>query len=259
MPNVDFIDSPLDHSNPNVNSQTVAGLAAGWLSKLDDAKPEVPPAVTVHTLDGIPTAVGRAPIADPQNVGKLVSDDDLRAMGLEPLTWPQCEYPGCKESSNGNSIIAGSGKPLSINAAGELVFGKLPPLAEHGLSELDRARIAAGLPPEGSAGVGPSFIKAATIAPKHFVHVCLKHSNLPTAPQPAPEAPKMSGPYSGIASARKRANEVAARLRSDEVRVVSVKVDGSDAFYVVGDDGEKTRSLRGKLTEAPARFIVPTL
>jgi hypothetical protein len=168
-------------------------------------------------------------------------------MGEEPQrAAPVCEFPKC-DGAGTYQIFSQSGKPLSINRKGELVFGDAPPLGEHAMSPNEKARALAGLPVGLEGIVGPSgvAVPAATLAPKSVLNVCHVHRVLPHAPK-EPKKRYLTGPYASHQQAAARAHTVGARTRvTPEIR--SQKVAGVDQWYVMGDDGE--RGYKGSLVE----------
>lgn len=230
--------------SPGFRKAHADGIASSIVAQgLADAAEPAPP-LTVTTLDGVPTVIPRPSLGGTGDVGQLVDDDALRLMGEEPLRFPRCEFPKC-DGEGQYQIISGSGKPLSINRKGELVFGDPPPLAEAVMSPNDRARAMAGL----SGVVGPSGIAAARQAPKSHVDVCQIHRNLPHAPK-EPKRRYRSGPYSSYQAAAARAHAVGSRTRY-ECRMRSEKVGGVDRWYVFGDDG--AHGFKGSLVEWDGR------
>jgi hypothetical protein len=198
----------------------------------------VEPAVRVTTIDGVPTVVARAPVGA-AGVGQQVSEEDLRALGEEPLRFPVCEFPKCKGEGR-NQIISSAGLPLSINREGQLVFGDPQHVDAHPMSANDKARALA----QGLANTLGTEASEIIVSPSHqvgqrvakcHVDVCDKHNHLPHAPR-KPRTLWISGPYPSYFSARRRAAGVGLRTRH-EPSVLAARDGDREVWYVRGDDG----------------------
>jgi hypothetical protein len=212
------------------------------------------PAVTVTTIDGVPTVIGRNPVGV-AGIAKQVSNEDLDAMGIHHEVFPECEFPKCKGEGR-SKIFSSAGRPLSINRKGELEFGELKPIPPRPMTINDRSRAVAGLRdvagPSGLAGVvGPSgagFV--ASQSPKAFVSVCFAHEQLPRAEAKAEPKRFRSGPYTSHIQAIKRANEIGLRQHRDPRLVPARDTDNSIVWFIEGDDG--ATGYKGTLTEMPS-------
>jgi hypothetical protein len=222
------------------NNQSSELIAANAVAKANQAAAErmaksldlAGPAVTVHTIDGVQTVVPRGPLGDARGIGTQVSDDELAAMDLDPEVFPACEFPRCKGEGR-YRIQSATGRPLSINRDGQLVSGERRPVVHQRMSRHDRARARAGL--QGVIGPGAGMAPA-QLAEKTVVNVCLVHQNLPHAPIKS-SLRFITGPYAGMVSASRRADDV--RMRTGyEASVFVKKVNGKDSFYVRGDDAQ---------------------
>jgi hypothetical protein len=221
--------TPYGTPTPTPTPQAPEVSAAQFIGKqsaqaVSSLKLPTGPAARVVVIDGVPTVVSQASNIGEAGIGQLVSDDDLRLFGEEPERFPACEFPGCKGEGR-YSIIAGGGKPLSINKRGELEFGTPPPIDEYGMSPQDVTRAKAGL----VGVIGPSGAVGRQL-PKSHVDVCLAHQSLPHAPG-KPKTPRVAGPFKSYPRAGVEAHKVSLRVRS-EAGIYSVKRDGVDEFYV---------------------------
>lgn len=222
-----------------------AAKAKAWLTSKETEALEknaaVAPPVTITTIDGVPTVIARPALSGEAGVGQLMTDEDLRALGEEPLRFPVCEFPGCKGEGR-HQIVSGAGKPLSINHKGQLVFGDAPSVDAHEMSANDGARARAGL----AGVVGPSGQMGQQV-PKFHVDVCQIHQTLPNAPR-KPKQRYQSGPYTSYITARQRAAKVGLRTRVEPAVFPLKQKNGAELWFVRGDDG--VRPPRGiQLTE----------
>jgi hypothetical protein len=232
-----------------------AGKARAWLTAQEVKaleKNAAAPASVVTTIDGVSTVIPRPARTGGITAAQLMTDDDLRSIGEEPLKFPVCEFPGCKDEGR-NQIVSGAGKPLSISRKGELVFGDPLPVEAYEMSPNDKTRamassLASALGTEASQVViGPSG-QVAQQAPKFHVNVCEFHRHLPTAPRKPRPQRYQSGPYASYIAARKRSARVALRTRVEPAVLAMRQADGTEAWFIKGDDG--VRPPRGiKLTE----------
>lgn len=229
-----------DLSYPNQTSANAPAAAAGKAAdaateRLSQGTDVIGPAVQVYDLDGQAVIMPRVPLGNvPNRAGQMVPPEELEAMGEEFIRQPQCDVPGCRNESQ-FSKRSSSGRPLSVNRRHEIVLGDLKPIHVEGMTRNQRARAQAGL----KDVIGPSGadVRPAVLSEKSVVFLCLDHQYIPFAPDSKP-APKryVSGPYSGLFQASARADIVAGRTGRAPT-VDSVKLDGTELFYVIGDDG----------------------
>jgi hypothetical protein len=232
---------PFVNQTTEIAKAAAAGAAAAAATgRLSAGVDILGPVVMVYDLDGQPVIVPRPPLGNaPDRAGQLVPNDELEAMGQEVERWPVCEVPSCHGEGR-YQILSSAGRPLSINRKSELVLGDLKPMHEEKMTANDRARARAGL----TGVIGPSGVAPAQLAVKSFVNVCLDHQFLEAAPYKSPKR-YVSGPCSGLFKASERADQVAGRTGRAPT-VDSVKVNGTEVFYVIGDDGSD--GYQGKLT-----------
>jgi hypothetical protein len=219
-----------------------AALAAGRAAEITG------PSVTViTTIDGTQVLLPRNRVG-PSNKAHQVSDDELLAMDITPDRFPVCEVPRCKGEGR-YQIRSGSGRPLSVNAAGQLVSGDIPAVSRERMSPNDTARARAGVAMTelASIGIGDGTVAPARQAAKSHVDVCQIHQSLPPAPTAAAPVRFVSGPYKGYRIASRRAAAVDARTHEHPVTVPVKDASGAEVWYVRGDDGVK--GYAGKLEE----------
>ena len=241
MPDLPFGMQPTpDPQSFAVKAAKIQAEADAYASKrLGEFKP--PTGITVTNIDGKPTVIASPSTSAP--AGQLVTDDEMRLMGEEPIKFPPCEFPKCDNPAQ-NTIQSGAGKPLSINRKGELVFGKRQRLIVEGLSPREKTLVGAGL----QGVVGPSGVQPAVQSVKSWVRVCEEHKNLPHAPK-APERRYKTGPYPSYILANARAAGVSTRTaKHASVQTVN-GADGTQTFFVLDDDGMP--GYKGKLREIP--------
>jgi len=222
---------------PTPEPQSLAVKSAHAQAKLTEwgtASAEAQSPITITKIDGVDTVIARPALSGEAGVAQMVSDEDLRLMGEEPLKFPQCAAPGCKGEGR-NQIISGAGKPVSVNHKGQLVFHDPEPVHHYGMSANDQALAQA----RGLANVtGGEVIdlrfhfsgQVARQAPKLHVDVCDLHRDLPRAPQ-KPKQEREAGPFASHVQASTEAHKVELRTRKTP-RLTVVKTSGSDQWFV---------------------------
>ena len=213
--------TPTPQSSEFMKAKTEAMISdkvTNYVMAQGAAKPSAP--VRVAVIDGAPTVIP-TPNVVPTDIGQIVPAEDMHLFGEEPPSFPACEFPGCNGEGS-YSIVSGSGKPLSINRKGELVFGDAPPIDEYGMTAAERNRALLGV-------VGPSGA-VGRMMPKCHVAVCVTHRSLPHAPKkPKTEHREEFTSYPRAAAA---AHKIGLRTRT-EPKITARKTLDGDRFEVV--------------------------